>query len=82
MPESFGIKSSKLDNLLVQTNDNLQYSETGHRGYLTLDITSDQVKAEFHKISTVKSKKYKYSGKDSYLITRRINGRGIELNSI
>lgn len=80
LPESLGIKSTKLDNLLLQTNDNLQYSETGHRGYLTLDITSDQVKAEFHKISTVKSKKYKYVGKDTYIVKRRSEGKGIELN--
>jgi len=80
LPESLGIKASRLDDLLVNTNDNLQYSETGHRGYLSLDITADQVKAEFHKISTVKSKKYKYVGKDSYVVQQRSSGKGIELN--
>lgn len=82
LPEALGLEAKRLSRLLMETNTNLRYSETAHRGYLTLELTAQSAIAEFHRISTVTSKKYQSAGTDRFAIVKREEGRGIELKPI
>jgi len=80
--EALGIEARHLSEMLVEANSNLYYSETGHRGYLSVELTPEKVNAQFHHISTVDDRVFDSVGTDRFEVTKRNSGNGVELKKV
>jgi alkaline phosphatase D len=79
LSKALGVPATRLSELLLETNDNLKYSETAHHGFLSLELTPDKAVAEFHRISGVSEKQFTSAGSDKFLIQDHPKTSGIEI---
>jgi alkaline phosphatase D len=79
LSKALGVPAPRLSELLLETNDNLKYSETAHHGFLSLELTSEKAVAEFHRISGVSEKQFTSAGSDKFLIQDHPKISGIEI---
>ncbi|MFT5656004.1 MAG: hypothetical protein ACI9XU_001729 [Arenicella sp.] len=82
LPKALGLPATRLSELLIETNDNLKYSETAHHGFLSLELTPDNAIAEFHRISSVSEKQFTSAGSDKFLIQNHPKISGIEIKPV
>jgi phosphodiesterase/alkaline phosphatase D-like protein len=71
-----------MSEMLVDTNENLQYSQTANRGYLSVKLTHEKVDTQFHYISTVEDKVFESAGTDRFEVTKRNSGKGVQLKKV
>lgn len=79
LPKALGLPAQRLGELLLEANDNLKYSETGHHGFLCLELTPETAEAEFHRISTVAEKTFTSAGSDKFTIQDHPDIKGIAM---
>ncbi len=65
---SKGVDDNKVAAALTRTNDTLKWTDTKHRGYMTVSLTPDKVTSHFHTLATVQQKSTTLSGTKSFSV--------------
>jgi alkaline phosphatase D len=82
LPEAIGMKAARLSSLMYAANPNLRYSETAHRGFLTLELSKEKATAKFHQISTITERTFSETSKDQFRIVPRAPNKGLQIKPV
>ena len=80
--ESLSIEPDRISEMLIDSNENLQYSQTANRGYLSVKLTHEKVDTQFHYISTIEDKVFQSAGIDRFEVVKRDSGKGVQLKKV
>ncbi|QJB69284.1 alkaline phosphatase D family protein [Parasphingorhabdus halotolerans] len=71
-----GVAPATVAKAVIETNNQLQWADTEHRGYMTVSLTPEKATSTWHFLDTIRQKSIALSGEKSQTVLRGANKLG------